>query len=253
MSFLTTQFTQFLVFLYSIFGDLGVTIIIFTIIVRSFLIPLTLPSIKAQKKMKDLKPELDKLKKKHKNDKKSLQQAQVNLYKKYNVNPIAGCLPQLVQFGVLIVLYRTLISFLGNGHFDGLIIDSSFLWLNLSEPDTSYILPVLAGASQMVLSLMIAPGGEVRDIIPNKSKNKKIKKANEKEEDMAEMASSMQQQMLFIMPIMTGFIAARFPSGLALYWVITTIFSIGQQFYVSGPGGLVTYWNRYVSKKQTNI
>jgi YidC/Oxa1 family membrane protein insertase len=55
------------------------------------------------------------------------------------------------------------------------------------------------------------------------------------------MAQTMQQQMVFIMPAMTFFIALKFPSGLALYWVITTIFSIVQQYFISGPGGLVTY------------
>ena len=71
-----------------------------------------------------------------------------------------------------------------------------------------------------------------------------VKKENEKEEDMAEMAQSMQQQMLFIMPVMTGFFALSFPSGLALYWVATTVLSIGQQYAVSGFGGFRTYGKR---------
>jgi len=72
-------------------------------------------------------------------------------------------------------------------------------------------------------------------------------KANEKEESFADMAASMQQQMLFIMPVMTGFIALNFPAGLGLYWVFTTVFSIGQQWYVSGPGGLVHYTKKAVA------
>ena len=123
-----------------------------------------------------------------------------------------------------------------------------FLWFNLSQNDTTYVLPVLAGLTQFILSLMIAPGGEVRDIVPNKSKNKKVKKANEKEEDKAEMAASMQQQMIFVMPIIMGVIAARFPSGLALYWVVSNAFNIGQQYFVSGWGGLTTYYQRLLIK-----
>jgi YidC/Oxa1 family membrane protein insertase len=233
-----------LVELMTLTGSLGAAIIIFTIILRSILLPLTLPSLKAQKKMRDLKPELDELKKKHGKDKKTLQQAQVELYQKYNVNPLAGCLPQLAQIAVLIVLYRALITFLGETTFNGVELITHFWWLDLRHPDTTYILPVVAGVSQLFLSLMIAPGGEVKDEVPNDSKSKKVQKENEKEEDMAEMAASMQQQMIFIMPAMTAFIATRFPSGLALYWVATTIFSIAQQYFISGPGGLVTYWQR---------
>lgn len=116
--------------------------------------------------------------------------------------------------------------------------------MNLEQPDTTFILPVVAGVTQFLLSLMIIPGGEVRDIVPNDSKSKKVQKENEKEEDMAEMAASMQKQMIFIMPFMTVVIATQFPSGLAVYWVATTLFSIGQQLAISGPGGLVTYYQR---------
>lgn len=252
MSFLVAQFTNILITLYSLVGDLGITIIIFTLLVRSLLLPITLPSIKAQKKIQDLKPKLDKLKKKHKSDKKAMQQAQLELYKRYNVNPLSGCLPQLAQLGVLIVLYKTLLAFLGNGEINGVVINPQFLWLDLSQPDSTWILPVLAGLSQLVLSVMIAPGAEIKDVVPNKSKSKKVQQANKKEEDMAGMASSMQQQMIFLMPFMTGFFASRFPSGLALYWVITTFFSVGQQYVISGPGGLKTYWQRLVSKFGNN-
>jgi hypothetical protein len=99
---------------------------------------------------------------------------------------------------------------------------------------------------------MIAPGAEIPDAVPNKSKNPKVKKANEKEENTAEMAATMQQQMLFIMPVMTGILAARFPSGLALYWVATTVFSVGQQYFVSGWGGLTSYYQRLVKKYAKN-
>jgi len=245
---LTTFFSSILLSLNSITGSMGISIIAFTFIMRTLLLPLTLPSIKARKKMKELKPELDKLKKKHK-DKKELQLAQMDLYKKYNVNPLGGCLPQLVQFAILIILYRTLSSFLGVEHVNGNGIDPSFLWFNLTQPDPKYILPVLTTAVQFLLSIMIAPGAEIRDIIPNKSKSKKVRAANVKEEDSAEMAVAMQQQMLFVMPIMTGIVATKFPSGLALYWVATNVFNIVQQLVISGPGGLTSYFARVFRKK----
>jgi YidC/Oxa1 family membrane protein insertase len=230
-----------LVSLYSVVGNMGLSIILFTILIRTLLIPLTLPSLKARKKITELKPELDKLKKKHGDDKKALQMAQVELYKKYNVNPLSGCIPQLVQFFILISLYRSMTSFLGDGFETGIEINNDFLWFNLTQPDNKFILPILAGLFQFIMALMIAPGGEVRDIVPNQSKSKKVQKENAKEEDMAGMAATMQKQMLFVMPVMTGFVAARFPAGLALYWIITTLFSIGQQYLISGLGGLKTY------------
>jgi len=238
-------FTDFLISiltaLHQFTGSLGIDIILFTIIIRTALLPLTLPSLKAGHKLKELQPEIKKLQQKHKGDKKAMQLAQVELYKKYNVNPLAGCLPQLVQIGILILLYRVLINFLGNPEINGAVINSKFGWFDLSKPDPLYILPVFAAVSQLFMSLMIAPGAEKRDIVPNKSKKKTVQEANKKEEDVAEMAQSMQQQMIFLMPIMTGVIALRFPSGLALYWIMTTLFSIGQQYYVSGWGGITTY------------
>jgi len=244
---ITGFFNFILIELYKITGSLGFSIIGLTLILRSILIPFTLPSLKSQKKMRDLKPEIDKLKKKH-TDKKVLQLKQMELYKKYNVNPLAGCLPQILQLAVLIFLYRALISFLNNAGVQAIDIDTNFLWMNLSVPDNKYILPVLAAGSQFILSLMLAPGAEIRDVIPNKSKLKKIKEANKKEEDTAEMAQTMQRQMMFVMPVMTGFIATRFPSGLALYWVISTIFSVAQQYFVSGFGGLTLYYQRLMNK-----
>lgn len=239
-----------LIFLYDITGNLGVAILVFTFFVRSILLPITIPTLKTSSKMQELQPELKKLKKKHSKDAAALQKAQVELYKKYNINPLAGCIPQIIQFGLLILLYQALISFLNVSEVHGVALDARFLWLNLSKPDQLYILPVLAAVTQLFLSLMIMPPTETPDVVPNKSSNKKTLEKNKKEEDIAEMASSIQQQMLYVMPLMTGFIALSFPSGLSLYWVATTVFSIFQQAYVSGWGGIVVYYKRIVNTIQ---
>ncbi len=241
MQTITSLILDLLVQMYQIIGDLGVVILLFTFIVRSLLLPLSLGSLKSQKKIKELQPKIKELEKKHKGTKQELQVKKAELYQKYNANPLAGCLPQIVQLVLLIVLYRVLINFLSHPEVNGLAIDPTFLWLDLSKPDPLYILPVIAGVTQMILSLMISPGAEVKDEIPNNSKNKNIQKANEKEEDMAEMAATMQKQMLFVMPVMTVLFASRFPSGVALYWVATTLFSLVQQWVISGPGGLKSY------------
>jgi YidC/Oxa1 family membrane protein insertase len=118
----------------------------------------------------------------------------------------------------------------GNGM--GEISSQFFIW-DLKSKDATYILPVLAGILQFVMSLTILPAVENE---PEKRPGTK-----EQKEDVAEMATTMQQQMVFMMPIMTIIFSIQFPSGLALYWVITTAFSLVQQLLVSGPGALLTY------------
>lgn len=226
---------QALLYLNDHTSNLGLAIVVLTILIRLVLVPVTLPSIKAAAVMRKLKPELDELKKKHGKDKAALQQEQLKLFQEHKVNPAAGCLPQIVQLIVLIGLYRVFIDFLGGDGIEGL--NTAFLWFDVRHPDNTYILPLIAAGSQLVLSLMIMPAAD-----PSSAQalaaSTKTTKDDDKADDMAEMATTMQQQMMFIMPIMTGIIAVRFPSGLALYWVMSTIASVIQQYMVSGWGDL---------------
>ena len=247
MSFLTAPIIQLLVFLYDSLGqNLGLAIISLTLIVRTVMIPVSLPGLRSAKKMQDLKPHLDKLKTKHK-DKVKLQQAQLDLYKQHGVNPMSGCLPQIVQIIILIALYQAFINFLNGGQAHDVALNTDFLWLNLSEPDPLYILPLLAGGTQLLYSLAMQSGIETHVKAP------KNKKEHQKEEDSLEMAQSIQQNMLYMMPLMTVVIATRFPSGLALYWVITTVFSFVQQLHISGPGGLIKYKNLAIAMVQKYV
>jgi YidC/Oxa1 family membrane protein insertase len=224
---------QTLTFFYNFLGgNLGLAIIALTLFIRSVLIPVTLPSLRSAKKMQELKPLLDNLKRKHKNDKKKLQQAQMDLYKKNNINPAAGCLPQIVQIIVLISLYKVLINFIDQDLINGVTLNLKFLWLDLSQPDPLYVLPVLAGLFQLVFSITMQSG------LKTEVKAPKNKAKKQKEEDSLEMAQTMQKQMLYTMPLMTTIIALKFPSGLALYWTMSTAFSLVQQLIISGPGGL---------------
>lgn len=234
LNFLVTPITQLLIFFYNLTsGNLGIAILLITLIIRGVLVPVTLPSLRSAKKMQELKPRLDKLKQKYK-DKQKLQLAQLELYKQEGVNPAAGCLPQIAQLLVLIALYQVFNKIITGNQINGQPINLGFLWLDLSKPDKYYILPILAGLSQLVLSLMMTSGLESHVQVP------KQKKEKQKEEDSLEMAQGMSQQMMLIMPVMTVFISLKFPSGLALYWVATTVFSLVQQYIISGPGGLKT-------------
>jgi YidC/Oxa1 family membrane protein insertase len=225
-----------LLWLNSFTGNLGLSIIALTFVIRGILLPLTLPSIKAAAKMRDLKPELDEIKRKYKNNKTKQQQAQLELFQQHKLNPASGCLPQIAQFVVLIALYRVFIDYL-NGD---AIQNTAFLWLDLKSPDPTFILPIVTALTQLILSLTILPGSDT-SAEKTLAATSSTKTDDQSADDMSQMAATMQQQMVFMMPLMTGFLALRFPSGLALYWVISTVFSLVQQLIISGPGGLTTY------------
>ena len=236
---LITPIFELLKFFTSISGNFGVGIILLTLTVRGVVAPLSFPMMKSQKKMRALQPELNKLKQKHKSNPQALQQAQMELYKKHDINVFAGCLPQILQLVVLFALYGVLSSFVARAREQGVDVNTMFLGIDLSKADTTRVIPVLATISQLFLSLMILPGKERHDLVPNSSKVVKLKKLNEQEEKTQEMSEQMQRQMVFILPLMTGWAALSFPAGLGLYWIMTTIFSIVQQWIVTGPGGLI--------------
>lgn len=240
-----------LIFLYQIIGNFGVAIIILTVLLRIILTPLTLPSLEAAKKMTQLAPELSNLKKKYEKDKQKLAQAQMDLYKQNGVNPAAGCLPQIVQIVILIALYQAFAQVLqANGDVvnklnqilypalklaEGSQFNLSFLYLNLGKPDTFMfsgipipgVFLVLAALTQFLSSKMMQP------IVL-----KEEKVAEKTEEKTDDIATSMQGQMLYLFPLMTIFIGFSFPSGLVLYWFVFSAFQLGQQYLVSGWGGL---------------
>jgi YidC/Oxa1 family membrane protein insertase len=239
---------QTLIFLYNLlFHNFGLAIIALTVIIRAILVPILLPATKAQKKMADLKPKLDELKHTHKDDKKKLQEEQLKLYQEHGINPLSGCLPNVVQIIILLALYNVLHKYLGPGaKIDGQAVNTSFLWLNLAKADQYYILPVIAGITQFILSKMMTPT-KALTVRKNDSKEEKKEK-----EDFADTMAEVQGQMVYMMPIMTTIISINFPSGLALYWVVGNIFSIIQQVIITGWGGLedLFYWKK---KKSTDL
>lgn len=246
--FLIQPFAWLLNLLFQLTGNFGWSIIGFTILVRLLLLPLTIPTLRSQRKMRELQPKLRELQKKHKDDKNALLKAQMDLYKEHNFNPMGGCLPSLVQLVPLIIIYEVLRKFIENGV--GSTLGVVFLGFNLTVKDGTYLLPIAAAASQFVLSLMMSPASTT-NAIPDKSTDKKIQKLNEKEENQQDMAESMQKQMLFMAPVMTGLFAINFPAGLSLYWIASTVISIIQQWIITGPGGLADI-GKYLPFLKTN-
>lgn len=237
-----------LIFLYNLlFSNLGLAIVFLTLIIRLILIPLTSPQLKASHKMQELAPELEKLRKKFKDDKQKLMQAQMDLYKRNNINPAAGCLPQIVQLILLITLFQVFNQVIRSGvetiavlneklyppfkFAEGAVLNLDFLHLNLAKPDLIQIpgffaLPgifvVLATVFQFLSSKLMAP---------NIKAGEKGAEATEQKTD--DVAVSMQKQMLYLFPLMTLVFGYTMPSGVILYWFIFSLFSYFQQLLIN--------------------
>src|SRR5699024_9813531 len=133
--------------IYSITQNYGLSILAFTVVVKVILLPLALKQTNSMNRMQEIQPKLKALQEKYKNDKEKLNQKMMELYKEHNYNPAGGCLPLLVQFPILIGLFRVLQDpqryVFPEGTYEGIV--QNFLWLpNLGSPDPYYILPVLA-------------------------------------------------------------------------------------------------------------
>lgn len=233
-----------LVWLYSYIPNLGWVIIIFTLVFRLILLAFTWKSTKQNQQIQLMNAELTQLKKRYKDDPKTLQTKTLELNQRYNINPLTGCLPQLLQIVVLIFLYRALYSFIQNPYIDGVAVNTQFFIWNLIEKDRFLILPIIAGLSQFLLSLLMTPATQTRNIIPDNVKGRALQEANKKEDDVAGMAANMQKQMLYLMPVMTTFIGFGLPAGLVLYWVVGTLFTLFQQGIINGWEGLA-FWRNF--------
>ena len=205
--------------------NIGVSILIVTIVVRLALVPPSLHQArqmqKNQAKMAELKSRLDKIKKKHANDQTKKAEETMRLYKEAGINPASGCLPLLIQLPILIALYRVFLvgispetyRFLYNFVPPPNTVGLTLFALDLSQ--RSVLLAVIAGVFQLILMKSVTPQQQPSVGADDQS---------------AQMMASMQKNMAFIFPIMTVFIAMQLPAALALYWVATTMFGIVQQY-----------------------
>lgn len=209
-----------LVWLYNVVPgqDIGVVIILVTIAVRLLLSPFMHKSLKGQKALSALQPKLNELREKHKDNKEAQAKAMMELYREHNVNPLSSCLPLLIQLPLLIALYQVFDKAL-KGNLSGLYsfvsnpgtIDPKFLGLvDLSQPNIAFA--IMAGLSQFWQSRMIAKSQGTASTDPT--------------------AKIMNMQMTYLLPIVSVFIAWKLPAGLPLYWIVTTLFAVGQQYYI---------------------
>jgi YidC/Oxa1 family membrane protein insertase len=229
-------------------------IIAFGVVIRFALTPLTKPYMNSMKKMKEYEPQLAKLKEKYKNDNKALLAAQTEFYKQKKINPGAGCLPYLLQIVILIALFNVFSRVLSSGgiaaKFDSLlyqplklapgeIINTRFLWMDLSKPDSFKVAGIPFGIPGPILFL-----AALFQLLSSKmtlTYNPDEKKKKVKVEGKPDMQTSMQQSMVYTFPLFTLIFGLSFPAGLALYWMLFSVFQVIQQYKSAGWGGL-TPW-----------
>lgn len=243
-------------------GALGFAIVILTVLVRILVWPFMSSQIRATKKMSDLKPHLDELKSKHKDDKQALAAAQMALYKEHGVNPAGGCLPALIQIPIFIALYQSIINIIpgAGGSIDYVnsilyseslkipsSIDPNFFGVNLGVKPAEFtkygtgilLIPLITAFLTFIQSKMTMPK-------PIKHHIDEPKKETKEKEQMEDTMGAVQGQMVYLMPIMIGYFAFQFPVGLAIYWNVYTILGIIQQYRLAGWGGLDSWKSKYL-------
>ena len=199
--------------------DFGVAVIALTILIKFVLYPLGAQAIRSQKALSELQPKMKALQEKFKNNKEEQTKAVMELYKQEKINPLSGCLPLLVQLPILIALFQVFWRGFGEERFHFLYsfvpypgqINTTFFGL-VDLAEASIALALLTGVAQFIQTKMITP------------KQKTAKKG------ASDFSSMMQKQMLYFFPVFTIFILWRLPSAVALYWLVTTLFTIGQQY-----------------------
>ena len=181
------------------FANYGVAIIVMTVFIKMLLYPLTVKQIRSMKAMSELQPKMKALQEKYKDDKVKLQSEISNLYKVSGVNPLSGCLPLVVQMPILIAIFYAIRDYQYVG-------PTTFLWLaDLANPDPTYVLPVISAATTFVQSLQTMP----------------------------DTSSAQNKMMLYFMPVFIGYISLQFSAGLVLYWIITNLVQILQQWWMA--------------------
>lgn len=178
-------------------GSYGIALLIVTVLVRLLVLPLMVKQIRTSKMMQAVQPEIQKIRAKHKGDNRKIQEEMMKLYQTHGVNPMAGCLPTVIQLPVLYALY---------GAIDGNVKlhHSNFLGIfSLGQHDHTFILPIIAALTTF-LSTRVMMAGQ----------------------------NQQQKMMMYIMPVFILVIGARLPSGLALYWIYTNLFTSIQTYFI---------------------
>jgi YidC/Oxa1 family membrane protein insertase len=249
-------FINFLLWIYSLVGNFGVAIIIFTTLTRIILYPLTAKQIKSTAAMQELQKNKRyiEIQEKYKNDKEKLAQEQMKLYQELKISPFASCLPTLIQFPIIIGLYQALIQTMSTAPLDLLKLSrhiypsllkiseilplqSKFLWMDMGTPERLYIPGLNFGIPVLAIIVVITTYLSSKLITPPSTPGGN---------DQGAMMSKM---MNLYMPVLMGWLAWSLSSGLALYFVVTNLIQI-LQYAISGK----VHWdNVFPGKKKIEI
>jgi len=220
-SILIQPITNLLVVFYNfLWNDLGLAIIAITLLLKIVLYPLQNQALRSQKRLQDLQPKIGELQKKYATQKELQAQELMKLYKEEKVNPFSSCLPLLVQFPILIAVYKVFASGVGSNiqsllysfvNNPGVLNTVSFGFIELSKPNIP--ITILAVIAQFFQNKMMLP------------KNAPLQDSNNP-------MASMGKQMMYILPLLTLFIGIKMPGGLTLYWLVLTVLMMLQQYIV---------------------
>lgn len=181
-------------------GEYALAVLVMVIIVRTLILPLTIKQVKSSRAMQAIQPELQKIQKKYKDNPEKVQQETMKLFQENKVNPMAGCLPLIVQMPIFIALYNSI-------YYNPLLRDHNFLWLYLGKPDKFFILPAIAAITTFLQTRMMT-------------------KMNP-----SQMQGPM-QFMMMVYPVLIFVMSYNFPSALPLYWVFSNVYTIVQNYFL---------------------
>jgi len=237
-------------------GDIGIAIIVMTLIVRAALIPLFRRQIVSMKRTQLLQPELKELQKRYKGDRSRFSQAQMELYKERGVNPASGCLPMLLQLPLLLVIYQVIsqgltnpdptamftvfgikildaqcVNGLGTAAYDAYrpCVDTTVGWLgnmDVSKPQVLFALPLIGGFSLLAFLSAVFQLVQSRMTMPPS------------DPAYQDQNSRVQRQLVLFLPLISILYGGFLPAGLFIYWIVTTVFGIAQQYLIVGWGSM---------------
>lgn len=181
-------------------GEYGLAVLVMVLIVRTLILPLTMKQVRSSKAMQAIQPQLKEIQAKFKDTPEKVQQETMKLFQENKVNPMAGCLPLIIQMPIYIALYN---SIYGNSS----LRTHDFLWLQLGSPDHLFILPVLAAITTFIQTWMMMRMNPAQQVGP-------------------------MQFMLWVYPILIFVMSYQFPSALPLYWFYSNIYTIVQNYFL---------------------
>lgn len=211
MNIISNALGHVLRIIFELVQSYGLSIVLFTILVKVLLLPLTIKQTKSTKAMQDIQPKIQEIQTKYKDKPEKQQQEIMKIYTEAKINPLAGCLPLLIQMPILIALFSVLREPVTYGVFadQAQFVNAAkgFLWIkDLTTPD--YILAILSGATTFLMQTLMMP----------------------KDQQQGSM-----KIMTYVMSAMMLFWGFSFPAGLTLYWTIGNVFAIGQHYLIMNP------------------